>query len=310
MKINIMSIRNHIAYMDIAKINLARFTIDNFIPAIWSAQLLVTLKEALVYGQEFVINRDYEGDISAFGDTVKINGIGTVTVGDYVKNTNISDPEALADTSRTLLIDQSKFFNFQIDDIDTAQQKPKVMSQAMRESAFALAKVADTFIANNFVDIALANGLGSTGSPIVFTKVTDAYERLVDLGIILDENNVPTMDRWVVVPPWYHGLLLKDDRFIKAGDLSSERTRMNGMVGEAAGFTIMKSNQVPNTAGTEYRVIAGWNGAWSFAEQINDTEAYRPEKRFADAMKGLHLYGAKVVRPTALALLTVNRPVL
>lgn len=291
-------------------INLKRFTIDNFIPAVWSAQLLVTLKEALVYGQDFVINKDYEGEISAFGDTVKINGIGEVTVGDYVKNTNISDPEALTDTSRTLLIDQSKFFNFQIDDIDTAQQKPKIMQQAMRESAFALAKVADSFIAGNYVDISVASTTGTEGTPIDFTKVTDAYEYLVNLSITLDENNVPDNSRWVVVPPWYHGLLLKDDRFVKAGDLASERTRMNGMVGEAAGFTIIKSNQVPNTAGQKYKVIAGYNGAWSYAEQINDTEAYRPEKRFADAMKGLHLYGAKITRPTALALLIVNRPAL
>lgn len=308
--IRLTNLRKFMANRDIAKMNLARFTIDNFIPAVWSAQLLVTLKDALVYGQDFVINKDYEGEISAYGDTVKINGIGEVTVGDYVKNTNISDPEALTDNSRTLLINQSKYFNFQIDDIDTAQQKPKVMQQAMRESAYALAKVADTYIANQYTDIAVSNTTGTEGTPIDFTKVTDAYEYLVNLSITLDENNVPEMGRWVVVPPWYHGLLLKDDRFIKAGDTTSEQTRINGKVGEAAGFTILKSNQVPNTSGTAYKIIAGYNGAWSYAEQINDTEAYRPEKRFADAVKGLHLYGSKVTRPTALALLIVNRPAL
>jgi hypothetical protein len=289
--------------------NLQRFTIDNFIPTIWSAQLLVSLKTALVYAQPSVINTDYEGEISVYGDTVKINGIGDVTVGDYVKNTNMADAEALTDNSRSLVINQSKYFNFQIDDIDTAQQNPKVMATAMTNASYALAKLADQFVASMYTDVAVGNLLGTTGAPIVFTAVTDAYESLVDLGILLDENDVPTMGRFVVVPSWFHGLLLKDDRFIEAGDPSSEATRINGLVGDAGGFMILKSNQVPyTTSTTEFRIIAGYNGAWNYAEQINDVEAYRPEKRFADAVKGLHLYGGKVTRPNALAVLTVNRP--
>jgi hypothetical protein len=313
LNLNFMQERNltkSLQAMRIVKpICLTRFTIDNFIPTVWSAQLLVSLKTALVYAQPSVINTDYEGDISVYGDTVKINGIGAVTVGDYVKNTNLADPEALTDNSRTLAISESKYFNFQIDDIDTAQQNPKVMSQAMIEASYALAKLADSFVANLYTEIAVSNFIGTTGAPTIFTAVTDAYESLVDLSILLDENDVPTMNRFVVVPSWFHGLLLKDDRFIEAGDPSSEKTRMNGFVGEASGFMIMKSNQVPSaTATTEFRIIAGYNGAWNYAEQINDVEAYRPEKRFADAVKGLHLYGGKVIRPEALAVLTVNRP--
>jgi hypothetical protein len=289
-------------------ITLDRFTINNFIPAVWSAQLLVTLKQALIYGQPGVVNRDYEGEISVFGDTVKINGIGPVTVATYAKNTNIGDPETLTDTSRTLLISQSKYYNFQIDDIDTAQQNPKVMSQAMAEAGYGLAVVSDAYIAGLYTEIAATNLIGAVGAPTVFTAVTDAYESLVNLGILLDENNVPTIGRFVVVPSWFHGLLLKDDRFVEN---NVGAILLNGQVGEAAGFTVLKSNQVPYaTITTEFKVIAGYNGAWSYAEQINNTEAYRPEKRFADALKGLHLYGAKVTRPTALACLIVNRPAL
>ena len=80
------------------------------------------------------------------------------------------------------------------------------------------------------------------------------------------------------------------------------------MIGEAGGFTVLKSNNVPNTASAKYKIIAGHSMAWSFAEQVNSVEPYRPELRFADAVKGLHLYGAKIVRPTALALLVANRP--
>jgi len=293
--------------MENKKFDLQLFTINNFIPAIWSAQLLVSLKKSLVYGQPNIINRDYQGEITAYGDTVKINSIGTIAVGDYTKNTNMSSPETLTDTTRSLIINQSKYFNFQIDDIDMAQQNPKVMQQAMMEAAYSLRNVADQYIASLNADF--SNTIGSTSSPETFTAVTDAYEALVDLSVKLDENNVPEMGRYVVVPPWYQGLLLKDDRFVKSGVLPAEDRLLNGMIGKAAGFDVLVSNNVPKTSLTgDYKIIAGYAGMWSYAEQINDVEAYRPELRFADAVKGLHLYGAKVIRPNAGAVLTVTRP--
>lgn len=281
--------------------------INNFIPTIWSAELLVSLKKSLVYGQEGVINRDYEGEISAVGDTVKISGIGAVTIIDYVKNGNLPDPEELTDNTRTLTITESKAFNFQVDDIDKAQQKPKVMQQAMEEAAYGLKNVADQFIASLAEGVAPQNTIGSTASPVVLANATEAYEYLVDLSTLLDEANVPEEGRFVVVPPFYEGYMLKDNRFVKSGVLPAETRLLNGMIGQAAGFNVLKSNNVPNTAGTAYKIIAGYNGAISYAEQINDVEAYRPEKRFADAVKGLHLYGGKLIRPEGIAVLTVNR---
>lgn len=281
--------------------------INNFIPTIWSAELLVSLKKSLVYGQEGVINRDYEGEISAVGDTVKISGIGAVTIIDYVKNGNLPDPEELTDNTRTLTITESKAFNFQVDDIDKAQQKPKVMQQAMEEAAYGLKNVADQFIASLAEGVAPQNTIGTTAAPVVLANATEAYEYLVDLSTLLDEANVPEEGRFVVVPPFYEGYMLKDNRFVKSGVLPAETRLLNGMIGQAAGFNVLKSNNVPNTAGTAYKIIAGYNGAISYAEQINDVEAYRPEKRFADAVKGLHLYGGKLIRPEGIAVLTVNR---
>ena len=130
----------------------------------------------------------------------------------------------------------------------------------------------------------------------------------VDLAVLLDEDKVPATGRWVIVPPWFHGLLLNDAKFVATGGSNAEATLRNGMIGEAAGFSIIKSNNVPNTTGAKYRIVAGHPMAWSYAEQISSVEAYRPERRFADAMKGLHLYGAKIVRATCLAVLTANRP--
>jgi hypothetical protein len=111
----------------------------------------------------------------------------------------------------------------------------------------------------------------------------------------------------VIVPAWYHGLLLKDERFVKAGTVRSDAALANGEVGEAAGFRILKSNNVPNTSAAKYKIIAGHSVATSYVDQIVDLQTYKPEKRFGDAVKGLHVYGAKVVRPTALAMLIANK---
>jgi N4-gp56 family major capsid protein len=281
--------------------------LDNFIPQIWSARLLASLKKTLVYAQTGIVNRDYEGEIKEKGNTVKINSIGAVTVSDHTKNTDISAPEALNDSDQVLVIERAKYFNFQVDDVDRAQQMPSVMDQAMQEAAFALGDAADQYVAGLYTGAHTNNLIGSTASPTSVTSASAAYEQLVDLGVLLTQSNVPTSQRWAVVPPWFYGLLQKDDRFVKAGTAMTDQVLRNGQIGEAAGFRVLQSNNVPQTAGTKYRIIAGHPMAISFAEQINKVEAYRPERRFADAMKGLHLYGAKLVRNTAIAVGTFNK---
>jgi hypothetical protein len=279
----------------------------NFIPTVWAARLLVALEKALVYAQDGTVNRDYEGEIKESGNTVKIGSIGDVTIGDYVKNTNITDPEILTDAEQSLLIDQSKYFNFYVDSVDRAQQNVNVMDEAMRRAAWALREKADTYMAGIMEAAVLAaNKIGSTTTPKVPTK-DDAYEYLVDLGVLLDESDTPIDGRFVVVPAWFHGLLLKDERFVKTGSSSADRALANGQVGEAAGFKILKSNSVPNTTGTKYKILAGHAVATAYAEQIVDLQTYKPEKRFGDAVKGLHVYGAKVVRDKCLAVLIANK---
>jgi len=124
---------------------------------------------------------------------------------------------------------------------------------------------------------------------------------------MLDEANTPIDGRFVIVPAWFHGLLLKDERFISSGTSVADRSRANGEVGEAAGFRILKSNNVPNTTGLKYRIIAGHSVATAYVEQILDVKTYQPEKRFGDAVKGLHVYGAKVVRASNLACLIADK---
>jgi hypothetical protein len=285
-------------------------SLENFIPEIWAAELNRAYMRALVYGSPACVNRDYEGEIRAAGDTVRINSIGDPTIGDYTKNTNISAVETLTDAQATLLINQQKYFNFQVDDIDAAQQKPKVMAEAMNRAGFGLRSAVDTYIASLYTDA--AGAIGSTGSPKTVTEPATtsnltAYEYLVDLGVLLDEADVPADGRFAVVPSWYEGLLLKDQRFVSFGTVANRANLVGGAIGEAAGFTLLKSNNVPNTAATKYRIIAGHPSAWSFASQIASIEAYRPELRFGNAVKGLLVFGAKVVKPSGLAVLVANK---
>lgn len=282
--------------------------IDNFTPEIWSNEILHNLNKAHVYGQDAVTNRDYEGEISEAGDKVKINSIGRVTIKTYTKNGAIDAPDTLTDAQRELVIDQQKYFNFEVDDIDKAQSKPKVMAEAMGEAAYGLSDTEDSFLAGLHTGTDSANLIGNDVTPETIAAATDYYEFLVQLGVLLTEANVPKEGRSVIVPPWYHAGLLLDSRFVGVGSAQSDEVLRNGQVGKAAGFTILESNNVPNTSNDKYKIQASHRMARSFAEQIASVEAFRPEGSFSDAVKGLHVYGGKLVRPTAMAVLTVDRP--
>ena len=277
-------------------------SVKNFIPQIWSARLLAHLDKIHVYAG--LVNRDYEGEIKQYGDTVKINQIGDITIKKYT-GAAIDAPDDLTGEQDTLTIDQANYFNFAIKDVDNAQTNPKLMNEAMARAAYGLNDTVDSLLAGIMVAGA-AGAIGSDESPFVPTK-DDAYDLLVDLGTELTEKNVPLLGRWVVVPPFYHGLLQKDSRFVGNGTDVNMAILQGGHIGAAAGFQIYVSNNVPNTDGEKYKILAGTNAGASFAEQITETEGYRPESNFSDAVKGLHLCGVKVLQKDALATLTVNR---
>lgn len=281
-------------------------SITNFKPQIWSARLLVAWRTSLVYGGPMVVNRDYEGDIAESGDVVKITSISDPTISDYVPNSTTITPEELTDAQRNLVIDQSKYWAFKVDDIDKRQAKGNVMPEAMSRAAYRLRDVADQYVAGLYTGVAAANNLGTIS--VVAATPTDAYDDvLVPLKVTLDDGDVPTEGRYCVVPPWFTGRLLRDDRFISADKSGTTDALRNGFVGRAAGFNIVQSNNTPNPTGDDNVIQAGVNAAISFAEQINKTEAYRPESSFSDAVKGLALYGAKLVRPDGIAIVTASQ---
>lgn len=281
-------------------------SVASFIPEVWSARILNKLETNLVYVN--LMNRDYEGEISQYGDTVHIAGIGDVTIKDYTKNTDIDAPEDITASDLTLVIDQMKYFNFSVDDVDKAQMRADLMDKYAQRAAYGLRKAADSHAASLLKagTIAKNAGLGDDSTPLEVVKAEEAYELLVDMQVALDNADVPEDGRWVVVPNAFKGLMEKDPRFVMQGTPQAENRLANGFAGRAAGFDIFTSNQVPNEDGHKFKIIGSVAMASTFAQQILETVAYRPEKRFSDAMKGLHVYGAKVTMPELVAVATVN----
>lgn len=277
--------------------------ITRFRPEIWSALLLTSLMKAHVYAN--LLNRDYEGEIQAAGDTVRITSISRPTVNNYTRNDDISYEE-LTDAQRTLVVDQEKYWAFSVDDVDRAQARGDVMAAAMRESGYAVNDEADQYVASLYTQAQAANQLGTISVPTA--TPTDFYDNvLIPLQVVLDEANVPEEGRWCVIPPWLHGRAQRDDRFVDASKSGSTATLRRGFIGTAAGFEIYKSNNAPLVTGDDYAVEAGTREAGTYASQITRTEALRSEVRFADRMRGLYVYGAKIIRPDGIATAIVSK---
>jgi hypothetical protein len=285
-------------------------SINNFIPQVWSAQILMNLHKAQIWGQPAVVNTNYQGEIKGQGSSVRINAIGKITISKNTKGTAIGLPAPLQDASTVLPIDQGDFYNFMIDDVDAAQSNANVMTAAMDEAGYAVSDTADQYIAG--LVAGASNLIGTVAVPKTDLApsggVTKAYDYLVDLGVQLGNSNVTRSGRWAIVPPWYHGLLQKDDRFVKFGTDPQQNVLKNGIVGRAAGFDIYESNNCLVEGSAVYSITAGYPGAISYADQISETIAFRPEQFFADAVKGLHVYGAKLVRPQGIAVLKAQDP--
>ena len=271
--------------------------ISNFIPTIWSENLLTSLDKQYIGVAN--CNREFEGEIKSRGSSVKICGVGDISIGDYVKDTDMSSPQNLSDTVAELVINKAKYFNFQVDDIDKTQCNPKLLDAAMKNAAAALANEADKHI------FSLYNEAGNTvecdldlDQPM--DKILEARETLFKNGVLNNEDIV------LEISPAIATLLFKD-----LSDKLSYNNELNdtGYIGNIAGCKVYVSNNIEQESGSiEYhKCFMRSKRAIAFAEQLSEVEAYRPEKRFADAVKGLHLYGAKVVYPNEFVCLDFRR---
>lgn len=270
--------------------------IKNFVSTVWSENLYRALDKQYIAVAH--CNREFEGDIREQGSTVRICGVGDISVSDYTKNVNMTEPEVLSDNVRNLLINQAKYFNFQIDDVDRAQSSPKLMDAAMKNAANALANAADCFV------YSLYEEAGSTVTETA-ASVDNIIDRLIDARTKLFEKNVSDPSDIVIeVSPAVAALILKAKVALATDNTDALE---NGCIGSIGGCKIYVSNNIVVDSETSaHKCLARTKRAIAFAEQLSEIDAYRPELRFADAVKGLHLYGAKTVYPEEMVLLDLT----
>jgi len=279
--------------------------ISNFQPTLWSATLLDTLKNTLVFAAPGVANRDYEGEIREAGTSVKITDIANPTIGTFTKDTDLTI-QVLTDATRSLTIDQQKYFAFEVDDLDAAQSKNggAILDQAAVQAAYGLKNVADGVVATELKTNALAGN--KLGAKAVSTADL-AFQLIVDIRTKMVKNNVPDDgNRWLIVHPEMYAKLLTDNRFISAAQAGTSAGLRNGYVGNVLGFKVYESNNCAAGASTGTMVTGGHPIGISYADQIVQVEAARMEKRFADLLKGLHVYGTKVIRPEVIVTADVT----
>lgn len=284
-------------------------------PTIWSGKLLVKFYEASVVPA--ISNTDYEGEIKDMGDSVKIRSTPDITISNYVKFGTLAVQKPTP--AVTLLeINQGKYWNFIADDVDYKQANYSYVDDWTRDASEQIKISVDTDIlaainsdadADNVGATAGARSsafnLGATGSPITLSK-TNVLDYIVDCGTVLDEQDVPESDRWMVLPPWACGLIKQSD--LRDASLAGDSTSIlrNGRLGMIDRFTLYNSNLLETvTDGTDTvtNILFGHRSALTFAGQFVKNESLRAESTFGTKYRGLKVYGYKVIKPEGLGVL-------
>jgi hypothetical protein len=276
----------------------------DIIPEVWAARLLANLDKNMVYGN--AINRDYQAD-AEYGNVVHVDKMGAVTIGDYTQNTTIGTPQILASTQTDITINQQKFYNFFIDSIDEAQAKPALMDAAMGRAAYAMANTVDAYLAGFYASA--GNAIGVVGTPVtptaanIYTYLTQAHQKL-------DEENVPTVGRYVIMNPAGIKLLKDSGEFLsdtamgdvlrRDGGLGGSQMQPNGYMGRAANFDVWMSNNTASSGASTSIWQFGHPMGVSMVDSVNEVIGYQPETLFGDAVKGLYVYGAAMLQPDAV----------
>ena len=289
--------------------------LSKIIPEAWSLSLNKKLDKSGVAMK--MVNKIYEKDIKNFGDTVNIGEIGDVTVSDYsedVSNGGVTYQRVDA-TSQQLKLDQSKAFGFFLSDISQAHsniQDLQAKFEARAKTAIDLVK--DTFILSAFAEIPADNKKDN----VTLTK-DNAYSVLVWLAKTLKNNNAIQVKNdkvfktnqaageampYVVINPDVEAILVQSPDFIHATN-AGDRVLREGSIGTIAGLDVMVSTNLPTTGG-KVNIMAGINEAIAYAGNISKVETMRDDKFFGDNVRGLYVYGKKVVLPKALAGMTVD----
>lgn len=271
---------------------------NNFIPTIWNEAINRELERSHVFVAD--TNRQYEGDVSKAGDTVRILGIGKPTITTTTtKNGSItlSTPEVVEDSSVSLLIDHVSYFNYMVDDIDKRQAVGGIMDALSKETSEALAQEEDVAVSGL---AAATEAVQKDANPTAIN--TNNILTYIDAGLEkLYENDVaPSTEITMTVPPWFY-MILKQ-AYIKLDTDNSEMLE-NGRVGKYGNVIVRMSNNVATDANNKSLIQLKTKRAIAYAKPMTHTEPYRPEAKFSDAVKGFILYGTRIVRPKEMIIL-------
>lgn len=282
----------------------------NFIPEIWSGKLIENFYDATVLAA--ISNTDYEGEIRQHGDTVNIRTTPEITIKTYVKGQTLTveNPDK---PKLQLLIDKGEYFACVEDDVDKVQSDIALMDTWSKDASERMKiKIDQRVLTDILPDIAAANkggtagrisasfNLGTTASPVAISKTT-VLEYIVDIGTVLDEANAPESDRFLVIPAKMAGLIKKSD--LKDVSITGDSVSVlrNGRLGMIDRFTLYMSHNLNVQSGGKFSVIAGHKMGFTFASQMTNMETIRSESTFGNIIRGLQVYGYKVVKPEALS---------
>jgi len=286
-----------------------------WLPEVFSKKIQVAFRKSAV--AEAICNTDYMGEISQFGDTVNIIKEPTITVADYTRGTGTLASTQLTDEELVLQIDQAKYFQFKVDDLEKRFSHVNWQTVASDNAAYQLKDAFDvnvlTAIRNGATAASGAYGTGAAPIDTGFASgEIDPLDVLARLARTLDDSNVPEENRWVVAKPEFYELLAKTSSKLMSVDYNQGNGGLrNGLVasGELRGFKMYKSNNVPTPTGSgspTHVVMAGHMSAVSCAQSLSTVESLRDNLTFKDIVRGLLVWGRKVLRPEAIALGTIK----
>ena len=268
----------------------------NFKPQVWAKQIEINREKMMVAAK--LCNRDYEGDIKNLGDKVKINGVSRPTITNYDDTNGLGDFERLQDQSTLLEITQSKAFHFYVGDIDKRQAAGNILDAELTEAAAALAEVMDSYIYSFHKEAGIVTDVESLTCENVLTVINDTLGKLW-------KNNVPTTEQvsLEVTPEFLTKLQMAkllvdtDNSTVLQGGVSHKLKTFN--------IDVYMSNNLPKDKNGKDVCFLRTKKAISFAEQLKEVKSYEPQNFFGEAIKGLQVYGAKVIRPDELAVIKV-----
>lgn len=271
-----------------------------FLRNVWAAGILKTLEKAHVYAA--IANRNYEGLVANLGDKVRVLTVGGVEAKSYSVNTDIDTPQNITGSETELDINQAVYFNFKVNDVVAVQEKPQVLNQITANASYAIRDSVDTYMGG--LHAQATHQLYQTGTTPFSVNSVNVDDVLIAASELFGQNNVPRENRFMIVPEWFHSKLVIANLVIRK---QNEEIFDNGYVNRVLGWDIYVSNNVAVVGGVS-KIIAGIKQqSFSFAGAINKIESYRPEKRFEDAIKGLFVYGAKIMRPAMTMTIHANK---